>query len=299
MSEHDEPGGGAESTLRLEVSAAKRNMPEFAWPTVLLTLVLLGSFTVSTWLALAAHLPLWLAAGINTFAIYAIYTPLHDATHSAIVPRAKRWRWVNTAVGIAAAIPLWMFFHPHRKSHFIHHARTNQPEDPDLWAKGSFTRVLCVQVPWMLLGFFNPVALYRECVRLKLKPRERRLTMALFAAYSAIVLGVIAAGHGRELVVLWLIPWFTGMLIMQTMFGWAPHHDHSETGRYRNTRISLWPGAELLTLQQNLHLIHHMLPAVPFYRYRAVFDEIRPILERHQARIEGFWPTPGPVFRPA
>ena len=85
-----------------------RNMPEFAWPTVLLTLALLGGFATSTWLALAAHLPLWLAAGINTIVIYAIYTPLHDATHSAIVPRAKRWRWVNSAVGIAAAIPLWM-----------------------------------------------------------------------------------------------------------------------------------------------------------------------------------------------
>ena len=34
-----------------------------------------------------------------------------------------------------------------------------------------------------------------------------------------------------------------------------------------------------------------MLPSVPFYRYRAVFEAIRPILQSHGARIEGFWPS--------
>ena len=114
--------------------------------------------------------------------------------------------------------------------------------------------------------------------------------MALFALYAAVALAVITMGYGLELLVLWFVPWFVGNLLMLTAFGWAPHHDHSETGRYRDTRISLFPGGDFLYLFQNLHLVHHMLPSVPFYRYRAVFDEIRPLLERNGARIEGFWP---------
>jgi hypothetical protein len=34
---------------------------------------------------------------------------------------------------------------------------------------------------------------------------------------------------------------------------------------------------------------------VPFYRYRAVFDELRPTLVQHGARIEGFWPYSKPT----
>lgn len=281
-----------ESTVRQETAAAKRNMPEVAWPTLVLASGLLAGFGLSTGAAISGALPIWLSAAVNTGIVYALYTPVHDAVHSAIVPRKKGWRWVNTAVGMACAAPLWMIFHEHRKAHFQHHARTNMPDDTDLWAKGSFALVSLVQIPWMLLNYFNPVALWRSSVQLRLGRAERWGTMGLFALYAAVVAVIVAAGYGFELVILWLIPWFVGLHAMQTMFGWAPHHDHSETGRYRDTRIAEYPLGDLLTLQQNLHLIHHMLPAVPWYRYRAVYEEIRPLLVQHGVRIEGFWPRP-------
>ena len=137
--------------------------------------------------------------------------------------------------------------------------------------------------------------LWQSCRDLKLTPAERRDTLLAYGLTIVLLLGLIASGHGLELLTLWIIPWFVGEHVMEVTFGWFPHHDHSETGRYRDTRISLFPGADLLYLQQNLHLIHHMLPVVPFYRYRAVFDELRPTLERHGARIEGFWPGSRPT----
>lgn len=280
-----------ESTVARETEAAKRNMPDIAWPTILLAVGLLAGFALSCWAALGGAWPMWAAAIVNAVILYALYTPVHDACHSAIVPRIKGLRWVNTAIGMACAAPLWMCFHEHRKSHFQHHARTNMEDDPDLWAKGGFARVTLVQIPWMLVNSFNPVALWRACDGLRLTAGERAGTMALFALYAAIAATIVAAGYGTELMVLWLIPWFVGVHVMQTMFGWAPHHDHSETGRYRDTRIAEFPLGDILTLQQNLHLIHHMLPTVPWYRYRAVYEEIRPILEANNVRIEGFWPT--------
>lgn len=280
-----------ESTVRQETEAAKRHMPDIAWPTVLLAICLLAGFAVSCWAALFVAWPFWAAAIVNTVIVYALYTPVHDACHSAIVPRIKGLRWVNTAIGMACAVPLWMFFHEHRKSHFQHHARTNMEDDPDLWAKGSFARVTLIQIPWLLVNSFNPVVLWRACIRLRLSAAERWGTMAQFALHTVVVVAIVVAGYGAELAILWLLPWFVGLLAMETMFGWAPHHDHSETGRYRDTRVAEFPLADVLTLQQNLHLIHHMLPAVPWYRYRAVYEEIRPILIRNNIRIEGFWPT--------
>jgi fatty acid desaturase len=280
-----------QSTIRLEAEIGRRNTSDFAWPTLALVISLWVGFIAVAVLALRGHLPLLAGAAINTAIVYAIYTPLHDAIHSAIFPRRKRLRWVHTAVGMASAALLWMFYHHHRKSHFVHHAKANTADDPDLYAKGSFPRVFFLQIPRTLLNYFNPVQLYRECLRFRLTAGERRLTMALFALYAAIVLAIVAAGYAVEFLVLWLIPWFVGNLLMLTAFGWAPHHDHSETGRYRDTRISLFSGGDLLCLYQNLHLVHHMLPSVPFYRYRAAFEELRPLLERRGARIEGFWPT--------
>jgi fatty acid desaturase len=280
-----------QSTIKLEAGIGRRNTPNFAWPTLVLAIGLWAGFIAVIVQALEGGLPVALAAAINTVIIYAIYTPLHDSIHSSIFPRRKELRWVHTAIGMGCAAPLWMFYHHHRRSHFLHHAKANTPEDPDLYAMGSFARVFFVKIPWTLVNYFNPIQLYRECLRFRLSDRERRITMALFAVYAMIATAIIAAGFGYQLLVLWVVPWFVGNLLMLTAFGWAPHHDHSETGRYRDTRISLFPGADLLYLYQNLHLVHHMLPSIPFYRYRAAFNELRPLLERNGARIEGFWPT--------
>ena len=79
--------------------------------------------------------------------------------------------------------------------------------------------------------------------------------------------------------------------MMLTFFTWTPHHAQHENGRYRDTRASRFPGANLLLPGQNHHPIHHMMPGAPFYRYDRTFRDIRPLLEQSAARIEGFWPT--------
>ena len=73
-------------------------------------------------------------------------------------------------------------------------------------------------------------------------------------------------------------------------FDYLPHHPHDTTGAdnpYRATAVRL--GAEwLLTplfIYHNYHLIHHLWPRVPFYRYGAVWRAKREMLARHQARV--------------
>ena len=284
-----------QSTTKYEVEVARRYSPEIAWPTIALAIGCLALWVASSWLALASAIPLAFAMLVNTIVMYAIYTPLHDASHSAIVPRLKSLRWVNAFIGTISAFPIFMYHYHHRKSHFIHHAKTNEPEDPDKFAMGGFLKVFFLKTPWSLINQLNGVKLYQACKTLNLPPYQLRSTMVQYVVTVVVLAGLVAAGCGWELFALWLAPWFVGELLMEVAFGWFPHHDHSETGRYRNTRISLFPGGDILYLYQNLHLIHHMLPAVPFYRYRSVFNELRPTLEQHGARIEGFWPYSRPT----
>ena len=51
------------------------------------------------------------------------------------------------------------------------------------------------------------------------------------------------------------------------------------------------PGLPLLTMWQSYHLVHHLYPRVPFYRYGLCFDDLRPDLEEHGARIDYWWGT--------
>ena len=47
-----------------------------------------------------------------------------------------------------------------------------------------------------------------------------------------------------------------------------------------------------LLLQQNLHLVHHLWPSVPFYNYAKLFHRLRPVLRGEGSRIEGLMVGP-------
>jgi beta-carotene hydroxylase len=280
------------STVKQEAEIARRHTPDFAAPVLLLQLCLFAFAIGGTWLSLNGAIPLWAGTVINIAFIYSLYSIVHEAIHSNISSRRKSLRWIDSLAGSIACAPLWLFFHQHRRQHMAHHAHTNEDSDPDIYARGGFLGWLFIRLPVALLNYFNPVHQYRDCLRFGLTRRETAITMATFALYAAVVIALIVSGFWRELLVLWLVPWYIGQSVMLTLFTWTPHHDHRETGRYRNTRISMWPGANLLLLGQNFHLIHHMIPSVPYYRYGATFNDMRPILEAKGVRIEGFWPGP-------
>ncbi|MGE3780937.1 MAG: fatty acid desaturase [Pirellulaceae bacterium] len=283
------------STLKYELKIGRENTPDFGWPTIVLTVALIGGFTAVCWMAARGGLSYFVAACLNTVLIYAFYTVVHEAVHGNISSRRTELRWLDTLCGTACCFPLWLFMDHHRKQHMVHHARTNEENDPDIYARGSFLGFLFIKLPLALINYFNPFGLLAECRRFGVTQVERRKVFITFAVNAAAVIGLVAAGYGYEVLVLWFVPWWIGQTVMLTLFTWAPHHDHSETGRYRNTRVSEWPGGNILLLGQGYHLIHHMMPAVPFYRYKRTFDQLRPILEAKSVRIEGFWPEPVPA----
>jgi beta-carotene hydroxylase len=277
-------------TIAEEIAAGRHNTPDFAWPTVVLFVAL---FSVAGWAisaALSGRISYVLASAINTVFIYALYTIVHEAIHGNISLKKKRLRWLDLWMGTAACIPLWLFFFPHAKQHMVHHRKANTDEDPDIYARGGFAGWILLRLPLSLINYFNPLQLYRDCRRYGVPQRQVAITYATFAVQTLIVLGLILAGYGRELLVMWFIPWWLGQSVMLTFFTWTPHYDHRETGRYRDTRESLFPGANFLLLGQNHHLIHHMMPGIPFYRYDQTFRDIRPLLEQNNVRIEGLWP---------
>lgn len=279
-----------DSTFIKEIEVGCRYSPEIAWPTIRLGIGVCMTLSASVWAAVSGHLAFLASALINSVVLFRTYTVVHEAVHNNIVPRNRQLRWLNRFFGFAICIPLWMFFYPHRNSHFLHHSKCNSDDDPDIYARGSWGVVTFWRIPIVSLTCFNPVALYRDCAQFRVTAKERRITMATYVAYLCAAVALIAAGYGREFLLLWFIPWFVGYSAMLVFFTWVPHHPHTEIGRYRNTRCSLWSGANWLVQGQHLHLIHHLMTWVPYYQYQRVFHQLRPLLEQHNVMIDGFWP---------
>lgn len=281
---------GSGSTIAQEVAVGRRYAPAIAWPTIRLAIGIWAAFGASSGAALSGVLPYWASGVLNTAILYGAYTVVHEAVHHNIVPRDARLRWLNAALGQAICPLLFLNYQTHQRAHVVHHTQCNSEQDPDIYARGRFGAVAFWRIPLAALNQLNPLALARDCARYALAPRQRLAAYASYAAYCAVTLGIVAAGYGPALLVLWFLPWLVGYSVMLVFFTWVPHHPHMETGRYRNTRCSLWPGANLLVQGQHMHLIHHLLPWVPYYHCEAVFREVRPYLERHGAAIDGFWP---------
>ena len=247
-------------------------VPPIAWPTVALFAGALATGTASTLAYLNDSIPWWVVIPINALVSFVMFTVLHDCAHTA----AGRRVWVNKVLGRLAApfVVVYVAFPGFRFIHMQHHLNTNEDhdKDPDGW----ISHGPAWQLPfrWLVVDvhyarFYAP--------RAKDRPRAEVYEMAAMsiAALALIVVSIIG-GWFVEFLVAFLIPQRIGLVILAWWFDWLPHHGLEETQRdnkYRATRNRV--GLEkLLTpalLSQNYHLVHHLHPVVPFYRYLAVW----------------------------
>jgi len=69
-----------------------------------------------------------------------------------------------------------------------------------------------------------------------------------------------AAGFFWEALLLWYLPSRIGLFVMMAVCAWLPHHPHRELGRYRTTRVTLFPLSTLLYRGHDHHVLHHRFP---------------------------------------
>lgn len=289
--------------VRRERRIAAPYRGDFAWRIVFEFVRDFGAWLAVIALALAGVLPYWLACLANGWLAYLHYMTLHEATHGNISGHSGH-RWADDVVGSLSSLPLWFSYRAHRVSHMKHHAHTNDPaRDPDHFVGGPFRQIF---PKFLLLSFLQIAVPVLSLVPggMRLLPLsllggggnvdvsllesdyeraiQRRFTRACLAAFAALSL----AGYFWEALLLWYLPSRIGFFIVVVVFAWLPHHPHAERGRYRDTRVTLFPLATLLIRGQNHHILHHMFPRVPHYRLPALFADMRPILEAQGVRIE-------------
>ncbi len=282
-----------------EREVSQRLSGSFARPTVVLLVILVAieAAVLAAWIGGA----LSLVAGmvVNTAVSCALYTVVHDAVHRSISGRDPRYARWDTICGTVAAQLILLDFAGHRASHLRHHAHTNTEKDPDISAKGPLA---ALPIKWLISNVILLLVALPGGIRAAnallarlggdraseggddslLAAQRRAIRVGLFAVVLAIPFGAVV-----PVLLLWIVPARLTFLYLAIFFAWLPHFPYEHTDRFRNTRITLFPGSTWLLLHQDRHLIHHLYPSIPWYRYRAAHRELASLLEERGAVVAG------------
>ena len=277
-------------TPREERAAAQALTVPVAWPTLALAAGLVVFHLGLIALALSDLVPLWAAVVPLGVSAYAHYTLVHESVHGNVVRGSAP---AHAALGWYGSLVLGLTWPVLRRTHQQHHSHTNAEADPDRFVHGSFCRVLLlalrlglsVLLPWVLLRRIvpdtEPLKPYLAAEEW-MTTGERRVHYAVQTLLVGTVWGLMITGFWAEVLALYVLPGLIGRTLLMVLFQWWPHRPFEGRGRYDATRYG-YLGSEPLWLAQNLHLMHHLWPAVPWYNYARLRRALAPVLAERGA----------------
>lgn len=244
--------------------AKLRAKPVIAWPTVILLITCL-TITVVVWtLTLMDICPLWLAATIGSITGYLLFTPAHDGIHRCLA-RNPKVNELLLSLSVFIALPFGRG-RILRLMHMKHHVHANEDADPDQW----MVTTLWTMPLWGLWPYFYIISFLRDPSQLPSLKVSEVLRETLVA--SAVVVGLFILLPVKYMIALWLIPSYVAFFLMCVAFMILPHYPYAgkQSEDPNNTSLIRLGKEWLLTpllMYQNYHLMHHLYPTIPFYRY--------------------------------
>jgi fatty acid desaturase len=256
---------------------------------------------VGTWIIVSLFPnPLTITLGVMIIGTrqLGLFVLTHDGAHGALFKNLKVNDWVCE----------WLLnraftdekIDTYRKYHVVHHANTQQENDPDLVlskpfpiTKSSFRRKvvrdLTGQTGWDQYGRIVKAAFKGDTLKEKLQRAWPRLgpnvliNLAFLAAFSA-------AGVWYMYFVLWILPAFTWNRFVVRLRNIGEHAvvpDNDD--RLRNTRTTLaswWERALIAPYHVQYHLEHHLVVNCPHYKLREAHDMLVAKGYRDQMEIQ-------------
>ena len=264
-------------TNNLNAFESLKKKPRFAWPTIILFFICTGLIIASTLAAIYGHTSYLTTCLINGVAGYFLFSPMHDAIHSAIGDSKQLNLWVGRISFLYFSS--LVAFELMRHVHFRHHRNANGPGDEaDHVVQSGPALLRLLKWPfidliygWKYLGYWYE------------RPQSERRNIIIMAIFTSVLWpGLIINGYLTELLMFWIIPQRISFFFISFIFVYLPHIPHEipeQENPYRASSIRsgmewLWSP---LMMYQNYHLVHHLYPNIPFYRlvkiWNATLDE--------------------------
>lgn len=260
--------------------------PYTAWPTLSLFLLACSIFTFSIYSTIQVSMPIGLAILCNAIAQFMLFTVLHDASHRSL----SQIQWINESLGSISAFILSPIagIRVFRFIHMQHHRFTNEGgvNDPDEWCGNGQKWTLPLR--WVTLDLHYLVWYSKKWSNRPVKEKQELLITSLVGA--SLISLLIFKGYLLWTLLLWLIPGRIATTWLALAFDFLPHYPHdvkASDNEFRATSIKPY-AAKIMTpifLCQNLHLIHHLYPRIPFYKYPWVWNSAKKELITAGAKI--------------
>ncbi|MFP4100128.1 beta-carotene hydroxylase [Coleofasciculus sp.] len=237
--------------------------------TLLMFIVAMALIVFSTCGYWLWELPAPLCFGINVLALHMAGTVIHDASHNV----AHKNRIANALMGHGSALMLGFAFPVFTRVHMQHHANVNDPEnDPDHFVSTGGPL-------WLIAArfFYHEVFFFKRRLWRKYELLEWFLSRAFVAGviYLACYYGFLG-----YIMNFWFTPALVVGLALGLFFDYLPHRPFKERDRWKNARVYPSPILNIMIMGQNYHLIHHLWPSIPWYKYQGAYRATQPLLEQ-------------------
>ncbi len=207
---------------------------------------------------------------------HALLVLMHDGTHYRLFRNRRVNDWVTE---VLLAWPHLVTMRAYRENHLAHHNYVNTDKDPDWRRKKDNPEWHFPQPIKSLSGIFvrdligiGGVNLIRLASSLKSAARkpDKNVSRIRLAFYVAVVGGLVVSGCGSDLVLYWIVPFFTWLVFVMRVRSLAEHFAIENRagiyGQTRTTQTGLLSRIFLAPKNVNYHIEHHFFPSVPFYR---------------------------------
>jgi len=204
----------------------------------------------------------------NVIALHLAGTVIHDASHKV----AHKNRIANALMGHGSALMLGFAFPVFTRVHMQHHANVNDPKnDPDHFVSTGGPL-------WLIAArfFYHEVFFFKR----RLWRKYELLEWFLSRLFVASVVYLACQYDFLDYIMnFWFVPALVVGLALGLFFDYLPHRPFKERDRWKNARVYPSPILNLLIMGQNYHLIHHLWPSIPWYKYQPAYRAVKPLLD--------------------
>ncbi len=237
-------------------------------PTLLMFFASVGLIALSVLGYFRWEWPHWCSFFLNVLALHLAGTVIHDASHNA----AHRDKIVNAFLGHGSALILGFAFPVFTRVHIQHHANVNDPEnDPDHFVSTGGPL-------WLIAArfFYHEIFFFKRRLWRKYELLEwflSRLFVATMVYFS------LQYGFFDYIINYWFSSALVVGLALGLFFDYLPHRPFQERNRWKNARVYPSPILNLMIMGQNYHLIHHLWPSIPWYKYQPAYYATKHLLD--------------------
>ncbi|VEP11325.1 Fatty acid desaturase [Hyella patelloides LEGE 07179] len=236
--------------------------------TVLMTAVALMLIASSVWGYFVGNFSLWYCFIANVLALHLSGTVIHDASHNS----AHSNRIVNAILGHLSALMLGFAFPVFTRVHLQHHGNVNDPEnDPDHFVSTGGPL-------WMIAArfFYHEIFFFKRRLWRKYELLEWFLSRLFLVTIVLVAIHYDFIGYVMNF---WFVPALVVGMALGLFFDYLPHRPFKERNRWKNARVYPSPILNILILGQNYHLVHHLWPSIPWYRYQPAYYATKSLLD--------------------